>query len=107
VFTNIRYFWRLSKKRKLPAGSRRRRDGRRHRAGRRMGGDEILHALHGVQRHFAPVTQPAGELAVVDGAAAQGGFGHPGAPAVVGNVLQQNGRVHAGSAKVRNGVARQ
>ena len=43
----------------------------------------------------AAVAKPARELAVVDGAPAEGGFGQAGLPAIVGDFLQQFLRVHA------------
>jgi hypothetical protein len=42
----------------------------------------------------AAMAKAAGELAVVDGAAAEGGFGKSGVPAVVGDFLQQLLRIH-------------
>ena len=53
----------------------------------------------------AAVAQPAGELAVVDGAAAEGRFGQAGLAAVIGNFLQQLLRVHGGVPGVSSGPA--
>ena len=122
VLTNSRYFCRLSKKRKLrcgsrsPAGDRGRRS--RERPGGRAGADSMIagravsrpmrllshEAADAVERlggDAAAVAQPRGELAVVDGAAAEGGFGKPGLPAIVGDFLQQLLGVHAKTPRLR------
>src|SRR5512143_2250493 len=94
VFTNSRYFCRLSKKRKLRCGSSlawpeatggasgvttgkpfggASNSMRRRGAARHEGAD----AIERVGGDAAAVAQPVGELAVVDGAAAEGRLGEP------------------------------
>ncbi len=112
VLTNSRYFCRLSKKRKLRCGSpalRRRQAGAGGGSGRgiaRALDDGGALALRGMRRHeavdavervggdAAAIAQPRGELAVVDGAAAEGRFGKPGLAAIVGDFVKQLLRVH-------------
>ena len=109
VLTNSRYFWRLSKKRKLREGApsaaarlrlqarRRRRDPQqRHQLARRgrrldtLAGQECADALQGLRRDAGAVAQPRHELAVVDGAAPEGRLGHAGPPAELRNAVQQS-----------------
>jgi hypothetical protein len=54
-----------------------------------IGGHEGHDAIDGFGGNAAAVSQPIGELAVVDGAAAEGRFGQPGMPAEIGNLLKQ------------------
>ena len=110
VLTNSRYFCRLSKKRKLRCGSSavwpeatggaggvtagsagggasnstRRRAGARVGAARHEGAD----AVERVGGDAAAIAQAAGELAVVDGAAAEGRFGEPALAAEFADLLQ-------------------
>src|ERR1700731_1933294 len=119
VLTNSRYFCRLSKKRKLRCGSsgfcacdaagpegapggggplggalndRRARP----RAGflGRVRLHETVDAVEGVGGDAAAIAQPRRELAVVDRAAAEGGFGQAGAPAIIGDFRKQLLCVH-------------
>jgi hypothetical protein len=59
-----------------------------------MGLHEAVDAIERVGGDAAAVAQPRRELAVVDGAAAERGFGQPGAAAIVGDLLKQLLRVH-------------
>src|SRR5215471_10416870 len=118
VFTNKRYFCRLSKKRKLRCGS-----GSPGLAGTAMrgtgsaipagaaGAAADLAAVLGHERADAveriggdapAVAQPARKLAVVDRAPAEGRLGKPGLAAIVGNFLQQLLGVHRSSCPRRS-----
>src|SRR5512143_3253923 len=96
VFTNSRYFCRLSKKRKLRCGSSLawpeatggasgvtigKPFGGASNSMRRRGGGVARHegadAVERVGGDAAAVTQPVGELAVIHGAAAEGRLGEP------------------------------
>src|SRR5262245_58531938 len=59
-----------------------------------VGGDEGADAVERVGGDAPTVAQPRGELAVVDGAPAEGRLGKPGVSAIVGNFLQQILSVH-------------
>src|SRR6266511_2749069 len=101
VLTNSRYFCRLSKKRKLRCGSSAAGLGA---AGRGTGamtgailaaflGHEGANAVERIGRDAAAVAQAAGELAVVDGAPAEGRLGEPGLATEIGD-FSQDGVVH-------------
>ena len=108
VLTNSRYFWRLSKKRKLregapsvPAGfsvhARHAADAQQlhqlARRGRRLdalAGEEGADALERLGRDAGAVAQARDELAVVDGAAPEGRLGHAGAAAELRDAVQQS-----------------
>ena len=64
---------------------------RRHRA---VVLHELADAIDCLGGDAAAIAQPLGELAVVDGAAAEGGFRKSAVPAIVGDFLQQFLRVH-------------
>ena len=55
---------------------------------------EVVDAIERVGGDAPAVAQPRRELAVVDRAAAEGGFGKPGLPAIFGNFLQELLGVH-------------
>ena len=78
----------------VPACVLRPRDHRGPRAGVAVGRHEAADAVERLGGDAAAVAQPAGELAVVDRAAAEGRFGQAGLPAIVGDFLQQFLRVH-------------
>ena len=59
-----------------------------------MGSHEAVDAIKRVGGDAAAVAQPRGELAVIDGAAAESGFGKARLPAIVGNFLKQLLGVH-------------
>ena len=73
----------------------------RHHRGPRAGLAVRLHegadAVERLGGDAPAVAQPAGELAVVDGAAAEGRFRKAGVAAIVGDFLQQFLRVHRGT----------
>ncbi len=73
-------------------------DGGTRDAARPVGLHEAADAVERLGGDAAAVAQPRGELAVVDGAPAEGRFGKPGVPAIVGDFLQQFLRVHGPNA---------
>jgi hypothetical protein len=57
-------------------------------------GHERADSVEGLRGDAAAVAQPAGELAIVDGAAPKGGFGKAGLPAILRNLLKKFLGVH-------------
>ena len=108
VLTNSRYFWRLSKKRKLrcsgtwmpapvPALHGRSALGGatdEQRPPARIGGDVRAHALECRRRDASAFAQAVDEFAVVDGQPPEGRFGDAVLSAVVGDFAQQCFRLH-------------
>src|SRR5256885_16710252 len=58
-------------------------------AGEPVPGDELVDPLQGLWGDARAVAQPRDELAIVHGAPAEGGLGHAGAPAEIGNASEQ------------------
>src|SRR4029079_6146243 len=85
---------------------RRARDHRGPRAGGAVAGHETTDSVESLGGDAAPVAKPAGELAVVDRAPAEGGLGQARLPAIIGNLLQQFLRVHGGDPRVSPRVPR-
>ena len=112
VLTNSRYFWRLSKKRKLRDGAPSAAGGlhlqarypchpqQRHQLARRrrrldaLARQEGADPLQGLRRDAGAIPQTRNEFAIVDGPPAEGRLGHARAPAELGDAVQQSdGRV--------------
>ena len=75
-------------RRRRRGAGRRAFDDRRAAALRRMRRHEAVDAVERVGGDAAAVAQPRRELAVIDGAPAEGRFRQPGLPAIVGDFLQ-------------------
>ena len=111
VLTNRRYFWRLSKKRKLRCGSSAASPGRDRRRGRlhdgqhawgrrlkqhtpprrralRVASHEGTNSLERVGGDAAAIAQPARQLAVIHGAAAESQFGKSARAAKFADLLE-------------------
>ena len=58
-----------------------------------MGVQERTDTVKRLGRDPSAIAEPRGELAVIDGAAAEGGFRKPAVPTIVGDLLQQLLRV--------------
>ena len=62
---------------------------------------EASDAVERLGRDPSAIAEPRGELAVIDGAAAEGGFRKPAVPTIVGDLLQQLLGVHAKTPRLR------
>ncbi len=87
-------YGRRGRRARIQAPRRRAKTNQPARLQRRVVGHEAAHALDCFHGDAAADLEPADELAVVNGAASEGRFGHAYPPAVVGNFVEQLLRRH-------------